>query len=128
LFQPFLGAISPILIVSDIRFEIIYLAVGSRLEIIYLVVGSLELIAGGLKLKCKSLSGPSCLFEVCGSRASRPVNELKDGIPGPVHQIGFRTGVFSFKCIRNSGFQRRRILTRTYLKIIGCCRCAIKVE
>jgi hypothetical protein len=39
LLQPFLGTISPILIVSDIRFEIIYLVVGGS----KLIVGSAKL-------------------------------------------------------------------------------------
>jgi hypothetical protein len=62
-------------------------------------VGSLKLIAGGLKLICELLSDLSRLFDVCGSRASRSTNEPKDGIPSPVEQVGFRTGIFHFKCI-----------------------------
>jgi hypothetical protein len=43
LLQPFLGTIGPILIVSDIRLEIIYLAVGSS----KLIVRGLKLLVSG---------------------------------------------------------------------------------
>jgi hypothetical protein len=43
LVQPFLGAIYPILIVSDIGLEIIYLVVGSS----KLIVSSLKLLVSG---------------------------------------------------------------------------------
>jgi hypothetical protein len=77
-----------------------------RLESIYLVVGSLKLIAGCLKLIRKFFSRLSCVFDVCGCRASRPVNEPEDGIPRPVQQIGFRTAVFSFRRVRNNSAWR----------------------
>ena len=64
--QPFLGAFCPILIVSDIRLEFIYLALGSSQPI------------------RKFLSDLSCRLEVCLSRASRAVNQPKNGIAYPV--------------------------------------------
>jgi hypothetical protein len=87
--QPFLGTIRPILIVSDIR-----------LEIIYLVVGSSKLIR-------KFLSGLSCLLDACLSAGSRLANQSKNGIAGPVHYIGF--GIFFFRSIRNNGSPIRNI-------------------
>ena len=86
------------------------------LESIYLVVGSSKLIATGLKLKHKSLSGLSCLLEICLSRTSSPGDELKNCTPRPVQHIR-RTGIYRFKFIRNSGFnigfQRKRICLLT---------------
>jgi hypothetical protein len=78
LLQPCLGTVRPILIASDVC-----------LESIYLVVGGSNLIAAGLKLKRKSLSDFPRLLEVRGSRAGSPVNQPKNRIPGPIHQIGF---------------------------------------
>jgi hypothetical protein len=79
-------------------------------------VGSSKLIATGLKLKRKSLSGLSCLLEICLNRTSSPGDELKNCISRPVKHIR-RTGVFRFKFIRNSGFnigfQRKRICLLT---------------
>ena len=103
--QPFLGTICSISLVSDIG-----------LESIYLVVGSSKLIATGLKLKRKSLSGLSCLLEICLSRTSSPGDELKNCISRPVQHI-CRTGIFRFEFNRNSsfniGFQRKRICLLT---------------
>jgi hypothetical protein len=103
--QPFLGTICSTLMVSDIG-----------LESIYLVVGSSKLIATGLKLERKSLSGLSRLLEICLSRTSSPGDELKNCIPRTVHHIR-RTGIYRFKFTRNSGFnigfQRKRICLLT---------------
>jgi hypothetical protein len=102
LVQPFLGTICPILIVSDIR-----------LESIYLIVSSPKLLVSGSQLVCKFLSDFPRLSEVCRSLVCRPTNQPEDSIPCAVYYFGFRTGIFRFKCIRNSGFntgvQRRRI-------------------
>ena len=76
--QPFLGAICPILIVSNFR-----------LEVIYLVLGSSKLIVGSSKLIRKFLSELSCLLEVCHSRVGRPVNQSENCIRCLVHYIGF---------------------------------------
>jgi hypothetical protein len=102
LLQPFLGTISPLLIVSDIR-----------LESIYLIVSSPKLLVSGSQLVRKFLSDFPRLSEVCRSRVCHPTNQPEDSIPCAVYYFGFRTGTFRIKCIRNSGFdtgvERRRI-------------------
>jgi hypothetical protein len=69
--QPFLGAICPILIVSDVR-----------LEFIYLVVGGAEPIR-------ETLSSISGVLELSLSHISRLVNKSKNRIACSVQLISF---------------------------------------
>jgi hypothetical protein len=85
LVQPFLGTICPILIVSDIRFESIYLIVSSS------------------KLIDQFLSDVTYLLEVSLSNPSRVLNKLKNSAPCSVHHIGFRPRSFLFRSIRDNG-------------------------
>jgi hypothetical protein len=85
LVQPFLGTICPILIVSDIRLESIYLIVSSS------------------KLIDQFLSDVTYLLEVSLSNFSRVLNELKNSAPCSVHYIGFRDSTFLFRSIRDNG-------------------------
>jgi hypothetical protein len=88
--QPFFGTIWPILIVSDIR-----------LESIYLIVGSSKLIARGSKLIRQFMSHVSCLLEF--SLISRVSNKFKNSAPCPVEYIGFRPHNFLFRSIWDNG-------------------------
>ncbi len=72
LMQPFLGAICPILIISDVRLE------------------AINLIASSSKLIGKFFSGLSRRLEVCLSGISRPVNQPKNGVPRQVQLIRCR--------------------------------------
>jgi hypothetical protein len=69
--QPFLGAICPVLIVSDVR-----------LEFIYLVVGGSEPIR-------ETLSSISCVLELSLSHISRLVNHSKNRIACSIQLISF---------------------------------------
>jgi hypothetical protein len=108
--QPFLSAICPSLMGSD-----------SCLEIIYLIVC-------GSKLIREILSGLSCLSEFSLSRLSREFNKLKNGVPCPVHYLGFRGGTFPFRSIRDNGFLTHRTLPNPvtsyleYFVILRSCR------
>ena len=73
--QPFLGAICPIFIVSNICLELI------------------DPVLGSSKLIRKLLSGLTCRLEVCLSRVSRLVNQPQNGTPCPVQLISFRIGI-----------------------------------
>src|SRR6516225_53479 len=86
--QPFLSAICPILIVSNICLELIYPGLGSS------------------KLIRKLLSGLSGRLEVCLSRVSRLVNQPQNGTPCPVQLIGFRIRILPLRSIRNNGSPR----------------------
>jgi hypothetical protein len=106
--QPFLGTISPILIVSDIH-----------LEIIYLVVGSSKLIVSGSKLIREFLSDLPCFLEVCCSRISSTANQPKNCIPCPVDYFGFRT---LFRGIRNNGLRICNLIHRNPRTSTACLR------
>jgi hypothetical protein len=79
------------------------MASDSCLEIIYLVVCGSEPVR-------EILSGLSCLLESGLSRLSRVFNKLKNGVPCPVHYVGFRGGTFPFRSIRDNGFRTHRTL------------------
>jgi hypothetical protein len=60
-----------------------------------------------------SLDQALALVKAAGYRVTRPKRKLTSR--GPTCVVTFADGVTAR-------------MTRTYLKIIGCCRCAIKVE
>jgi hypothetical protein len=95
--QPFLSAICPSLMVSDFCLEIIYL------------------IVCGSKLIREILSGLSCLLEFSLSRLSGVFNKLKNGVPFPVHYIGFRAGTFLFWSIWDNAHRTLHSVT-SYLE------------
>jgi hypothetical protein len=96
--HPFLGAFCPALIVSDIRLEFIYPALRS------------------LQLVRKLLSDVSCCLEVCLSRASGAINQLKNGVPGSVHYID--CSIFRYRgSILNSSARPVRILANGFQRI-----------
>jgi len=86
--QPFLSAICPILIVSNICLELIYPGLGSS------------------KLIRKFLSGLSGCLEVCLSRVSRLANQPQNGTPCPVQWIGFQIRILPLRSIWNNGSPR----------------------
>jgi len=99
LLQPFLGAIGSILIMSDIRLELIYLVVSDS----KLIVSGLKLIVSSSELIRKFLSDFSCLAQVCCSCVSRPANQSKNSVPCPVQNFGFRTRPSLFRSMQNNG-------------------------
>jgi hypothetical protein len=101
LLQPLLGTIGPILIVSDIRLEIIYLVMGSS----KLIVSSAKLIVSGSELIRKFLGDFAYLLEVCCSRVRGTANQPKNSVPSPVYYFGFRIRTFLFRGIRNNGWR-----------------------
>jgi hypothetical protein len=116
--QPLLGTTGSILIVTDIRLEIIYLVMGGS----KLIMRSSKLIVGGSKLIRKFLSDLSRLLEVCRSRGCRPANQPKNSVPCPVHYLGLRTRTFVYRSIRNNGRRICNLISHRNLLTPTACR------